>query len=85
MKRYTYKRNDHSPFYFNAEVDQALKECDEARAEKIRIDYEAKLAGNLKLASVDNPYGLTSDGRIPFSDDTIKEDNLPETPWVQDF
>ena len=48
MKRYTFKRKDHTVFYFNAEVDQALKECDEARAEKIRANYEAELVGKNK-------------------------------------
>jgi len=29
------KRKAHTLFYFNAKVDQVLRECDEARAQKL--------------------------------------------------
>ncbi len=33
------KRKEHTPFYFNEEVDKTLRECDEARAEEMRRIY----------------------------------------------
>ena len=35
-------RKEHTLFYFNKEVDQALRECDEARAEKMQAEWIAK-------------------------------------------
>lgn len=33
-------REEHTPFYFNEEFDQVLRQCDEARAEKKRAEYK---------------------------------------------
>ena len=36
------QRKNHTPFYFNKEVDQALRECDEARKEQLHRHIEVK-------------------------------------------
>ena len=36
-------RKDHTLFYFNKEVDQALRECDEERAEVRRKEWERQV------------------------------------------
>lgn len=39
------KRKEHTPFYFNEEVDRALKECDGARALAKQREWELKHKG----------------------------------------
>ena len=60
-------RKEHTVFYFNEEVDQALRECDEARAKELTRKY---MEANAVIP--DDGY---ADGGEPYTDEELETIN----------